>query len=78
MSASRRNRSSSSRRMAVISEMAGTSNMVTSQQVGEETLKQLYPVSRVAYVRFASVYRAFDDLDQFIDEIEKLARPDQR
>ena len=44
----------------------------------EETLKQLYPVSRVAYVRFASVYRAFDDLDQFIDEIEKLARPDQR
>ena len=56
-----------------IYEMAGTSNTVTSQQVGEETLRQLYPVSRVAYVRFASVYRAFDDLDQFIEEIEKLA-----
>ena len=56
-----------------ICEMAGTSNTVTSQQVGEETLRQLYPVSRVAYVRFASVYRAFDDLDQFIEEIEKLA-----
>ena len=57
-----------------IYEAAGAKNSVTSQQVGEETLKQLYPVSRVAYVRFASVYRAFDDLDQFIDEIEKLAK----
>lgn len=56
-----------------IYDAAGTSNTVTSQQVGEETLKQLYPISRVAYVRFASVYRAFDDLDQFIEEIEKLA-----
>ena len=57
-----------------IYELAGTSNTVTSQQVGEETLKQLYPVSRVAYVRFASVYRAFDDLDQFIEEIENLVK----
>lgn len=57
-----------------IYELAGSKNTVTSQQVGEETLKQLYPVSRVAYVRFASVYRAFDDLDQFIEEIEHLAR----
>ena len=57
-----------------IYEMAGSSNTVTSQQVGEETLRQLYPVSRVAYVRFASVYRAFDDLDQFISEIDKLAK----
>ena len=57
-----------------IYEMAGSSNTVTSQQVGEETLRQLYPVSRVAYVRFASVYRAFHDLDQFVSEIEKLAK----
>ena len=57
-----------------IYEIAGTKNTVTSREVGEETLKQLYPVSPVAYVRFASVYRAFDDLDQFIDEIERLAR----
>lgn len=58
-----------------IYELAGNSNnTVTSKEVGEETLRQLYPVSRVAYVRFASVYRAFDDLDQFIDEIERLAK----
>lgn len=57
-----------------IYELAGSSNTVTSKQVGEETLRQLYPISPVAYVRFASVYRAFDDLDQFIEEIENLAK----
>ena len=57
-----------------IYEMAGSSNTVTSQQVGEETLRQLYPVSRVEFVRFASVYRAFDDLYLFISEIEKIAK----
>ena len=56
--------------------IAGSKNTITSQEVGEETLRQLYPVSRVAYVRFASVYRAFDDLDQFITEIERIAKGD--
>ena len=55
-----------------IYDLAGAKNTVTSKEVGEETLRQLYPVSPVAYVRFASVYRAFDDLDQFIEEIESL------
>ena len=55
-----------------IYDQAGAKNTVTSKEVGEETLRQLYPVSPVAYVRFASVYRAFDDLDQFIQEIESL------
>ncbi|MDY5931287.1 MAG: transcriptional regulator NrdR [Candidatus Ornithospirochaeta sp.] len=57
-----------------IKEKADSKNMVSSREVGEETLKELYPISKVAYVRFASVYRAFDDLDQFIKEIEKIAR----
>ena len=56
--------------------IAGSKNTITSQEVGEETLRQLYPVSRVAYVRFASVYRAFDDLNQFITEIERIAKGD--
>ena len=55
-------------------ELAGPKNTITSREVGEETLRQLYPVSPVAYVRFASVYRAFDDLDQFIKEIESIAQ----
>ena len=47
--------------------------VVKSTEIGEETLKQLYTLSPVAYVRFASVYRAFDDLDMFIEEIEHIA-----
>lgn len=54
-------------------EIAGNNNMITSKEVGEETLRQLYPVSPVAYVRFAAVYRAFDDVDQFV-KIETLRK----
>ena len=56
-----------------INETAGQSRMIKSTQIGEETLRQLYSLSPVAYVRFASVYRAFDDLDKFIYEIEHIA-----
>ena len=55
-------------------EIAGVKNMITSKEVGEETLRQLYPISPVAYVRFAAVYRAFDDVDQFRKEIETLRK----
>ena len=47
-------------------------NMITSGEIGEATLRHLYKMSPVAYVRFAAVYRAFDTLDQFISEIETL------
>lgn len=47
-------------------------NKITSQEIGEATLRNLYKMSPVAYVRFAAVYRAFDTLDQFIHEIEEL------
>ena len=47
-------------------------NTISSKEIGEATLRALYPVSPVAYVRFAAVYRAFDTLDQFISEIETL------
>ena len=47
-------------------------NTIRSREIGEATLRALYPVSPVAYVRFAAVYRAFDTLDQFIREIETL------
>ncbi len=57
-----------------IIEMAGHGRRVTSSEIGETTLKELYKVSKVAYVRFASVYRQFDDLDKFIQEIENIAK----
>ncbi len=47
-------------------------NRISSETIGEATLRHLYKMSPVAYVRFAAVYRAFDTLDQFINEIEEL------
>ena len=56
---------------------AGPKHEITSAARGEETLKQLYKVDKVAYIRFASVYRAFDNVEQFIQEIESLAKQAQ-
>lgn len=53
---------------------AGPRHEITSTAIGEETLRQLYKVDAVAYIRFASVYRAFNDVEQFIKEIESLAK----
>lgn len=46
---------------------------VPSQKLGERVMQHLRKLDQVAYVRFASVYRQFDDVDQFIDEIKRLA-----
>ena len=53
---------------------AGTSHEITSSAIGEEILRQLYKVDAVAYVRFASVYRGFNTVQQFVNEIENLAK----
>lgn len=45
---------------------------VDSRQVGEYLIDELRALDQVAYVRFASVYRAFQDVQAFRDEIEKL------
>lgn len=47
---------------------------VQSRIVGEEVMKELHDLDQVAYVRFASVYREFKDIDQFMDELKALAR----
>ncbi len=54
--------------------LAGTKREVSSQAIGEAALKQLYKIDTVAYVRFASVYRAFNNVDQFIQEIEQITK----
>lgn len=48
---------------------------VKSLQVGEEVMRELRDLDEVAYVRFASVYRSFKDLDEFRAEIERIAKP---
>ncbi len=47
---------------------------ISSQIIGEAVMKVLYELDSVAYVRFASVYRSFQDLSQFQEEIERLQR----
>ena len=47
---------------------------VPSKEVGELVMQALRGLDQVAYVRFASVYRDFQDISEFQDEIERLAR----
>ncbi|HET9963535.1 MAG TPA: transcriptional regulator NrdR [Nitrospiraceae bacterium] len=47
---------------------------IDSTAVGEEVMRELSQLDQVAYVRFASVYREFKDIDQFMDEIKALAQ----
>lgn len=46
---------------------------VPSRLVGEEVMAQLRKLDQVAFVRFASVYRSFEDISQFKAEIDRLA-----
>ena len=55
-----------------IQEMGETE--IESRIVGEELMKELDQLDQVAYVRFASVYREFKDIDQFMDELRTLAQ----
>jgi transcriptional repressor NrdR len=53
--------------------MAGKgTNEIPSSMLGELVLAQLYEVDKVAYIRFASVYRHFENLEEFISEVNKV------
>ena len=47
---------------------------VASRDVGEQVMKELRQLDEVSFVRFASVYRSFKDLNEFRAEIDRLAR----
>ena len=47
---------------------------VTSTKIGEYAMEKLKTVDEVAYVRFASVYRQFRDINTFMDELNKLLK----
>ena len=53
-----------------------TAHEITSREVGEITLRKLYELDSVAYIRFASVYRQFKDVDEFMREIDSIRRGD--
>ena len=48
------------------------SREVASEHIGELVMEKLKEVDEVAYVRFASVYRQFRDINTFMDELSKL------
>ena len=54
--------------------LRGTSNEPTTQQVGMAVLEQLRSLDEVAYVRFASVYKGFEDVDDFQKEVGLLIK----
>ncbi|MBL8965891.1 MAG: transcriptional repressor NrdR [Spirochaetaceae bacterium] len=49
-----------------------TANEIPSVELGEMVLRRLFDLDKVAYVRFASVYRKFETMDEFLMEIERL------
>ena len=54
---------------------------IQSRQLGEWVMEELRNLDQVAYVRFASVYRSFQDVSEFRDEIERLEQgptPEER
>lgn len=47
---------------------------VTSQHIGELVMELLKEVDKVAYIRFASVYKNFEDADTFMEELDRLRK----
>lgn len=50
---------------------------IPSKIIGEEIMKELHSLDQVAYVRFASVYREFKDINQFMDELKGLLKEEK-
>jgi transcriptional repressor NrdR len=56
----------------IVAELRAGGGMPEAEQVGELALRGLRELDPVAYVRFASVYRKFEDLEEFERELERL------
>ncbi len=53
-------------------ELAKASNEISSEALGNMVLRKLYDLDKVAYIRFASVYRKYETADEFLKELEQL------
>jgi len=51
---------------------------VESRLIGEKVIKRLRDIDLIAYIRFASVYRNFDDIDTFMSELRKLKKESEQ
>lgn len=48
---------------------------VNFREIGERVMNGLRGLDKVAYIRFASVYRRFEEADEFVNEVKKLEKP---
>ncbi len=53
---------------------SGYDREVTSQHIGELVMEILKETDKVAYIRFASVYKNFEDTDTFLEELSRLRK----
>lgn len=51
---------------------ARTTREISTQKIGEIVLRRLYEIDKVAYIRFASAYKHFESLEEFINEIKSV------
>ena len=51
---------------------------IQSRRIGEMVMRELYKMDKVAYIRFASVYKDFQDVEDFRDVLKEVARPGGR
>ena len=49
---------------------------ISTAELGELVLEKLFDIDKVAYIRFASVYKHFEDLDEFITEVKNINKRD--
>ena len=53
--------------------MSSGDKEVASDRIGELVMRELKKIDKIAYIRFASVYRSFEDVDEFADVIREVA-----
>ena len=55
--------------------IAGKANReISTAELGEFVLERLYDIDKVAYIRFASVYKHFENLEEFVTEVNNLSK----
>jgi transcriptional repressor NrdR len=58
----------------IVHELETSGREVSSQLIGTKVLERLREIDEVAYLRYASVHRRFEEVDEFVDAIQALGR----
>ena len=58
----------------IVHELETSGHEISSAIIGDKVLEKLREIDEIAYLRYASVHRRFEDVERFIDEIHALGR----